>query len=213
MKRSFTLKLMLALLLVAALMLTGCGSKSGGSADPGKGSDASVDSLKTFGDIIELEAEDKQQAVYENKVVFAFRIGDTYYRAIGEISDEMQQEYFDIDMMQDGYEEKQNEMLAPVKIDKIENLDDYKLSQEELDKLVGKTGQELQDEGWTFSGHDLDNMEFWMNYGPFTYTVVFDGKVDEKDYESFEDEAGTKDMKVKTAEFQSIGDATDLANE
>ena len=79
-----------------------------------------------------------------------------------------------------------------------------------MDAYVGKTGREMQDAGWIYTGHDLENMEFWLQYGPFVYTVVFDGKVDEKDWDTFEDESGAKDMKVKSVEFNSIGDATNI---
>ena len=33
---------------------------------------------------------------------------------------------------------------------------------------------------------------------------------DEKDWDTFEDESGAKDMKVKSVEFNSIGDATNI---
>ncbi|MBQ1407988.1 MAG: hypothetical protein IIY88_07650 [Eubacterium sp.] len=205
------MKKVLSLVLVLFMALTilaGCGSKDSGGA--GSGGDASVDSFKTFGDIIALEGEGKQVAVYNNKLIYAFQVGDVYYRAISEISDETEQAYMDVDILEDGHEEKQNEIISSIEIDKLENLNEQILSQEELDALVGKTGQDLMDDGWTFSGHNLEEMEFWMDYGPFEYTVTFDGEVTEAEWETFVDEEDTKDLTVKSAVFTTIGDATNI---
>ena len=205
------MKRMLALILVILMMmlsLAGCGGS--GSDDSGSGEPVSVDSLKTIGDIIAAEPDDIQSAVYDDVVVYAFKLGDKYYRARATISSDQATAYFDIDYSDDDYEEQQNKIVAPLAIDEIEDLSDQILSQEELDALAVKTGQELQDAGWTFSGHDLEEMVFWMNYGPFVYNVYFDGKVAEADYDSFDDEEDTKTLVVKSAEFSTLGDATNI---
>lgn len=203
------MKKFIALFLV--LIMTMFAAASCGSSGEGSGAaPSSIDDVKTIGDILALESQDTQCAVYENVVVYAFKLGDNYYRAKAAISDEDSQAYFDVDFSEPDYEAKQQAIVAPLKIDEIENLNDQILSQEELDALAGKTGQELQDDGWTFSGHDLETMEFWMNYGPFIYTVAFDGEVAEADYDSFEDESGTRDLKVKSAQFYTLGNATDI---
>ena len=85
------------------------------------------------------------------------------------------------------------------------------LSEEDLDALKGKTGAELVKDGWTYNGSfDLENMEFWMDKGPFQYTVVFDGSADGANAENYDAEAETKDMKVKSVKFSMLGDATTL---
>ena len=198
---------MFMVLMMAMAALTACGGKSGSEEEK---SGVSVDSLETIGDVIDCEAEDKQSAVYDGKVVYAFKLGETYYRVIGTVTPEQEEEYMNVDILKEGYEDEQKAIVKDIKIDKVENLSDQMLSQEEMDSYVGKTGQEMQDAGWSYSGHDLENMEFWMEYGPFVYTVVFDGKVDEKDWDTFEDESGAKDMKVKSVDFNSIGDATNI---
>lgn len=193
------------------LSLAGCGGS--GSDDSGSGEPVSVDSLKTIGDIIATESDDIQSAVYDDFVLYAFKLGDKYYRARAAISPDQAKAYFDIDYSDDDYEEQQNKILAPLAIEEIEDLSDQILSQEELDALAGKTGQELQDAGWTFSGHDLEEMVFWMNYGPFVYNVYFDGEVAEADYDSFDDDEDTKTLVVKSAEFSTLGDATSIEQE
>ena len=200
---------LLLVLLMAVCMLTACG----GSKDEPKEKSAgvSVDSLKTIGDIIEAAPEDLQSAVYEDKVVYAFKMGDNFYRAIAAISKEDSDAYMKVDFADEDYQEQQNKIVAPLKIDKIEDLSDQLISQEELDKLVGKTGKELVEDGWTYNGsYFLEEMQFELNKGPFVYMFVFDGSVDEKDYEDYDAEKGTRDMKVKSASFSALGDATNI---
>ena len=209
MKKYLTLMLVL---LMSVFALAACGGSADEGADASdKSEPVSVDTLKTFGDIIALEKEDVQTSVGGGYVVYAFRVGDTYYRAKSAIPADLEQEYIDVDILEDGYEEKQQALISDVEIDEMENLSEQILSSEERAALVGKTGQELQDEGWTFSGgHDLENMEFWVYYGPFEYTVTFDGEVPESEYETFDDETDTKDMTVKSVEFLTLGDATSI---
>ena len=90
-------------------------------------------------------------------------------------------------------------------------LNDQILSEDDLKALAGKTGKELVGEGWMYTGsYMLENMDVEMNYGPFAYMVRFDGKVDEKDWEDYDVEAGTADMKVVSAEFSQMGEATNI---
>ena len=164
------------------------------------------DSLKTIGDVIALDKADNQREVGSGRVVCAFKYGDTYYRVRADIPEDAEKAYFDVDIMEEGYEDKQNEILAPLEINGFENLSEQILTQDELEALKGKTGQELVVEGWTYDGSFfLGDMQFRMSYGPFVYTVEFDGSADGQDAESFDAEAGTKDMKVRSAEFSSLG--------
>ena len=210
MKRILSLLLVLIMTVFALAGCGGSGGESGGGSGGGSDEPVSVDSLKTFGDILSLDLEENQWAVYNGIAVYAFKLGDTYYRAKATISEEDAEKLFSIDFSDDDYEAQQEAILSPLVIDEIENLSDQMLSQEEMDALVGKTGQELQDAGWTFSGHDLESMEFWMGYGPFIYSVFFDGEVAEADWESFDDEADTKDLTVKAVSFNMLGDATNI---
>ena len=199
-------KLLLIMVLTLTMaVMTACGGNGAGGS--GSSDDVSVDSLKTIGDVIALEAEETQFAVYEDVVVYVFKLGDAYYRATAAISPEDSQKYFDISYEDEDYEQQQKDIISPLEISEIEDLSDQILSQEERDALGGKTGQELMDDGWTFTGHDLESMEFWMNKGLFCYTVVFDGEVAEADYESFVDEEGTKEMTVKSVEVNGLSDA------
>lgn len=194
------LSLILVILMVI-LVLAGCQTTT--SID-------SVEDLKTFGDILSLDQNECQIAIYENKAIIAFKINGEYYRAISNISQETQDAIFDLDIFDDDYDEKYDNLLKPLKIDKIENLEGMKLSQSEMNSWVGKTGQELLDAGWNESGWNLSDMEFWMDYGPFEYTVTFNGEVSESEYDDFDFYERAESLIVKSVEYNSIGDATDI---
>ena len=199
----------LALVIVVSV-LAGCGGSNNSDGSDSSSDSAEVltaDSLKTIGDVEALENKtEPQREVGNGRVVCAFKYGDTYYRVRADMPEDVMQAYFGIDIMEDGFEEKQNEIVAPLEINKFEILSDQILTQDELDALKGKTGQELVDEGWTYEGSFfLDDMEFWMSYGPFVYKVEFDGSADGKDADNYDAETGTKELKVKSAEFSSLG--------
>ena len=201
------LALIMALILSVSV-LAGCGNKE---KDTEKADQGAIQSLKTMGDLASLEREEEQSSVGNGKAVFAFKYGGTYYRVTADLTEETEKEYIDVDILEEGYEEKQREILAPVEITKIEDLSEQILPQEDLDALAGKTGKELVDEGWTYSGsYNLEEMQVWMVNGPFEYTVVFDGNIDEENSDDFDIEKATKDMKVKSAEFNALGDAANV---
>ena len=99
-------------------------------------------------------------------------------------------------------------LLAPLEVTSLTNLSEQIPPQEELDKLVGKTGQELFDDGWTYWFYDLDEMKAGLNSGLFAYEVLFDydGEPMENtdDFDFYEE---FKDLKVKSVTFTGLGDA------
>ena len=52
-----------------------------------------------------------------------------------------------------------------------------------------------------------------MDYGPFAYSVVFEGEIPEEKWENFDDTEDIKDLKIKSVEFANFGDATDIETE
>jgi len=203
-----TLSLILVLILTAAL-LAGC-AQTGGGAPSGDGAGAAADaeSLRTLGDVLALDsAEYNQSAMYSFYYIYVFELDGVPYRAIAEPEGEIYDKLWDLDWGDEEYEKKRDELIAPLEIIRLDRLDEQRLPQQELDALVGKTGGELLDSGWSSGGWNLDNMEFWMNYGPFCYTVVMEGSVD--NYEDFEDE-DINSLVVKSVACEGIGDATNI---
>ncbi len=169
-----------------------------------------IDSLNTIGDVLELTKGSCQSAIGEGKVIFAFEYNGSYYRVTAAISEKDQADYNGLDFFDEDYEAKGNAIISPLKIDKVECLDDQKLNSEEMEAFIGKTGQDLMDAGWhNDSGYNLETMEFWMSFKSFEYTVVFDGTIDESEYENFDSEEGIRALVVKSLAFEGLGNATD----
>ena len=205
-----TVCLILTVMMMLAL-LAACG-QTGGGAEPGAPEaatgTAAIESLETIGDAMGLEsAEFRQSSTFNNKFVYAFQLDGTYYRVVASLTDEQQQALFDLDYDDPDYDAKEAEILSPLKIDTYDNLNDLIPPQEELDQWVGKTGQELMDEGWTISGWNLADMEFWLNYGPFMYTVIMEGSVE--DPEEFDNE-DIGPLVVQSVTWNDLGDASNL---
>ena len=70
--------------------------------------------------------------------------------------------------------------LSPVKV--IENLARVSMpTQEEADQYIGKTGQELIDDGWTVHFYNLEEMKFGMTHGIYSYDITFEGEIENPD--------------------------------
>lgn len=204
MKKALTL--ILALTLVLALFAS-CGNS--GTAEQAKVT-ATPGEIKTIGDIINTPgAEELQTATVEGgKFVYVYKLNGIYYRAIADVTEEQSDAIWDLDMFADDYDEKRAELLSPLEILSLENLSDALPPQEELDQWVGKTGAELFEAGWYNSGWNLDDMVFWMDYGPFQYDVFMTGEVG--DFDEF-DEEDINPLVVKSVTYNGqLGDATNL---
>lgn len=209
MKRVFCV--MLALMCAAAL-LAGCGqSQKAQSSDAPLSVEApDLSALKTVGDIENMENADiLQSAAYEDAYILVFTVGATPYRAFAAMTPEVFEAVMNLDYADEGWAEREKELLRPLEILRIENLDEQIPPQEELDRLKGKTGQELLDEGWTFSGCNLETMEYWLDYGLFEYVVVFEGEAEITD--GTDGEELMKKLTVKSVSYSGIGDATNPA--
>ena len=203
-----TISLILALALVLAVF-AGCSKKTDNGTNPSGNSSADVTSFKTIGDIINSGIESIQSANTDKYYIYVFQIDQVYYRAIANLTPELSQSLFDLDFNDENYNKKLNDIISPLTIDKLENLNDTVIPQEELDKLVGKTGEDLLNDGWSSGmGYNLDTMEFWLNKGAFEYTVVFDGKLENSD--DFNEEEAIKPLVIKSVTLNGIGDATNV---
>ncbi len=200
-----TLSVILALVLVLALFAS-C-SKGTATGDTA----ASIDSLKTIGDILDLNLDgETQNATYESKYVYVFQIDDVYYRAIANIDETTSQAIFDLDFSDPDYEEKQKELISPLEIETLENISENILSQEEMDAFIGKTGEDLINAGWESGmGYNIESMEFYLDYKLFEYNVEFEGTVDYNE-DDFDENEAIKPLVVKSISFNSIGDATNI---
>ncbi len=213
MKKKMTL---LFALILAISLLAGCGGKSGGGAAEATEETFSTDSLKTMADVLALGETVKEQeedfhcqnAAVEGKLGYVFNYKGTYYRVTCDLSKDVFEAIMALDYSDEDHDKKYNELISPLEIKSCENLSEQIPPQEELDKLVGKTGEDLVNDGWYSSGYNLEDMEFYLNKDPFLYTVAFDGKLEQSD--DFDEIEAIKPLKVKSVKFTGLGEATGI---
>jgi len=208
------MKKLLACLLTLVLtlsLLAACGGQENSPA--GTGTPADVASVKTLGEAMDL-AEDGtvQSATYEDSYVYVFKNGDAYWRLTAALDAEQSAALSALDILDENYDAKLKELLTPIAVTKCENLNEQKLSDEELAALVGKTGADLLADGWVSGmGYNLDEMQFFMERPPFAYTVTFESGTKLENTDDFDEEEAIKPLKVVSVTFDGIGDtATDL---
>ena len=207
MKKSFVsvLSLLIVLCLFAA-----CGKQ--GSNDPSASDNVPASdalSVETVGDALALMGERESQfATLEKAYVVAFEKDGVYWRVIAELTPEQHDEIFALDILDENHDEKEKELVSPLTVTKIENLNEKKLSDDDMTALVGKTGAELFNSGWTTGmGYDLESMEFYLEYAPFMYTVTFEKQEQLENTDDFDQEAAVASLKVVSVSFSGLGNS------
>ncbi len=216
MKKRITFVLALALVLSVA---AGCGlvrnlaenipakEKQTGTKEKGGEGTETVDPMtfKTVGEALTAaEEEGRQYTAYLGKFVFAFRLDGTTYRVIAPVPDDLMNKFMDLDFFDEAYDRKVVELMGGLPLERIENVTAMIPPQAQLDKLTGRTGQELLDEGWQLNGYNLDEQVFYMEKGLFVYEVAFEGKVENSD--DLDAEAAISALKVRSVTFLDYGD-------
>lgn len=197
--------LLLLAVVLTVPMLAGC-NKSGKNNSETEAD--VIGSLKTLGDVLAIQSvSDRQWSAYDKKIVYVFNYKDTVYRVISDSSQEIEDKISELDYSDEQVDKKFAEIISGIEIGKIENLSELIPKQEDLDKLVGKTGEDLLNDGWYYNGGNLEKMEFFMCKNPFAYIVTFDGKLENTD--DFDEEA-IRPLKIKSVVYDGLGDATEI---
>jgi hypothetical protein len=106
----------------------------------------------------------------------------TYYRIIVKLDDEANKRIEEI-IWDEGDVEKQTlDAIADLPLERVEDLSVDMLSPEELDALVGKTGQELVDAGFVFESYFMyggQETGATFDKGSLAYAFTFDTSVAE----------------------------------
>ena len=208
-------KRLIAILLTAVCLcafLAACGKTNPSEQQP----TGEAPAFTTIGDAMALAAEGTaQNATYENAFVYVFEKDGTYWRLTAVLNEEQAAALWELDILDEDYDVKQKELVSPLAVTKCENLNEKKLTDEEMNALVGKTGEDLLNDGWISGmGYNLDTMEFFMEYPPFAYTVVFEAQEKLENTDDFDEEEAIRPLKVVSVTFDGLGDsATQLPAE
>lgn len=200
-------KTLLCLLTAACLLCTmaACGSSKTETAEEPAPA-AAEPAFKTMSDAFAFESINS--GFNETKYVYVFEKDDIIYRAVADLPADVSETIWSLDFFDEKYDEKVHAAVAPLPIAQLDNLTERIPAQAELDALIGKTGRELMDDGWTISGWQLDDMEFTLDHGPFAYTVVMEGDYTPNENYDFDEEVDFPPLKVKSITYAGIGDAT-----
>ncbi|MBQ1404534.1 MAG: hypothetical protein IIY85_04545, partial [Lachnospiraceae bacterium] len=168
--------------------------------------------VKTMGDVFAAADEDNYQDLYtDTTYIYVFYVGDVCYRASADMPADVSEAVWDIEFDDEDKDQKVRDLISPLEVASLDNLTEQIPAQEELDKLVGKTGQDLFDDGWDYYYYNLDEMEAGLNHGPFAYIVKFayDGEpmVNSDDFDFYE---AFKDLPITSVTYDGIGDAANM---
>ena len=160
----------LLILLCAVLLLCGCAEQTAVQPD----TEADSEPIATLGSVLGEGAEIYASAYNEDRYVCVFGKDGAMLRAVARLTPEAYQ------ALRDGSESA--ELLAAMETESVEDLTAAMPRQAELDRLVGKTGGELLDDGWEIVGHTIYNdfmssTVFYLVKGFYSYTVQFDEAV------------------------------------
>ena len=168
------------------------------------GKHVDLDAVKTLGDLLGLP--EVGTSLTGTTYVYAFEQDGCTWRAICDVPEETAQAIFDLDFDDPDYDKKLSELIAPLPVKVIENLTENIPSQQEANQYLGKSGQELIDDGWTVHYYNLDELQFKMTYGIYSYDITFEGKI--KDPDSFNEDTDMGGLTVKAITCSGVGDAT-----
>ncbi|MBP3815693.1 MAG: hypothetical protein J6H21_02360 [Firmicutes bacterium] len=191
MKRTIVV-LLIALL---AIGLAGCSSSK------------STDKLETIADAMALEVDNRMSSYDENHFVLVYTKDGNPTRVIADMTPEKYEALGDINFFDEtgDISKELNEFMAGLRITKVEDLSQQILPQEELDKLIGLTGEEVLAQDYEIYGHEftMESTKFSLTKDMFVYAGTFDGIIDEKQYED-PDEELIKDLVLTAIEYEDV---------
>lgn len=108
--------------------------------------------------------------------IYVFAAEGAYYRVDADIPAQVNEQMGALDVFDAAYKEKEQAIIGDLPVKKVYALSEVLLSQEDLNALGGKTGQELTDMGFVPQGSFQfadDGVTFYLVKGPFEYEVHF----------------------------------------
>lgn len=200
-------------LALTAAPLAACGGQpaaSGTDTSSAAAQTATLDpaSWKTMADALATQTDEMSAGWDDSYYVCAFKAGDSVVRVVAKMTPEAKKAIDAVDWSQQDASEKTKEALGPLELVSAEDLTSQMPSKAELDALIGKTGKELTDAGWTFqSYHMYGGEQTAASYvkGPLAYSFTFDVSVPESSTE--DGGAALREAQVVEVEFQGVADA------
>jgi len=163
----------------------------------------------TIGDAVEADSSDYPLYSYdEHHFIYVTLCEGEDIRVAAEMNGELCAAMDAVDFFADDRDEQIFKIAGDLEVIQTINLTAGIPSQEELDGLVGKTGADLENEGYNYSGSmiDEDQAEYYLYKDFYEIAVVFDGTIDPNDIETFNEMDCVKDMKVTSVRYSGLSD-------
>ena len=204
------MKKTILILLLCLLLAVGCAGK------PANTDTAEEFKCATMGEALAAaDTDDKSFGSTDHYCCAVFEKDGVTYRAVAELPDGLSDKIWEVEYDED-YDKNIADLVSGLPLIRFENLTEGLPTQADCDALVGKTGQELLDDGWESWGYNLETGEFWMEHGAYAYTVVFDTAfdLDSIDFETFDEYEAIAPLAVKSVACTGIGNgATNIVDE
>ena len=212
MNKKTALACALSIALVASPLLAACGNSSNQqpaseattSDEESKASELDMKSWQTLGDALEHATGSLSWGSNDKYIVCVFEADDALVRAVGEMEPGVDEKMGEVDFFADDHDEQIAQIIGVLKLESAEDLSGDIPSQEELDALVGKTGQQLQDDGYAFESYYMyggDETSAIYAHGFIGVDVTFDTTISEEDADGDENGDALKDAVVTAAEY------------
>ena len=166
-----------------------------------------VKNAKTLGDVYAIEGLEENGYTYnDEKMAILFMGEEAIYKFYAKMTKDAYDKLDAIDFFDENREEKYREIFKELVIEKVEDLFKTIPTQEELDKLIGKTGQELLNDDFYYDGHSFyEETMYYLDKGNFEYEVVFNETVDWEELpEDFDGEEFLTTLTVKKVTFSGL---------
>ena len=169
---------------------------------------ADMSSWTTLGDALANATTMPDYGYDGNYFVCVFQSGDSYIRAVAEMESDVADQFFGLDFLAEDYAQQFANVVGGLQLVEVEDITAGLLDQDDLDALVGKTGQELVDEGFTFGYYNFrsDGGESGaaMDNGYFCYSITFDAAIPSLDLE--DGGAAIMDAPVISAQYAGLSE-------
>lgn len=216
MKRQAMTRVAWALTLGLVVMPLAACSGQGASGDQGAIEDTTteetvavdISSLKTLGDVMAIEGEGQSSTWNEEHYIYVTNANGAPLRAVVNLTPEIYSQIEELDFLDEDYDQKLNDIIGGLELVSLDDYSDRLPSQEEMDALVGKTAQELLDDGYIFFGltyYGGEETVGQFDKDDFRYEITLDGTVPE-DVDTF-DETAIADLPVASVSFSELSEA------
>ena len=183
---------------------SGASAASAASAAPAASGSVDVSSWKTLGDAYATATEAPSYSYDDKYWVSMFHAGDAVVRVVANLDEKAAEGLYELNFEDEDYIQKLAEKVGGMELVHAEDVTANQLTQATLDGYVGKTGQDLIDEGFAFESYFLyggaqTGGSFSKDY--FSYEFTFDGTT----AESATEDGGESVLGYKIVEAMTNG--------